>query len=286
MGSQHEPLITEFWCHSCSHIIRFVEEEDVDQLVCPFCLSSFVEEIDINSSHEILTVGPDLVLYEWIPVLRSLQNSLLRLGVERYNESQSDDNYDILQKKLHREAVIEKLLDAIVVINRHQGIESSLSFGPQLDRILEYLSENPPSRYHTDDLLMPKLNTLLRFIDDCNCANKGVLTVRIDQSARGEKCTICLDDFVVGQEASKVPCKHMFHCKCIKTWLEVHNSCPVCRFELPGEVLRCTTGDANSGRRSPRRGRRFWMHSRWLFCMGLCREQGQSSATTSPLGTR
>lgn len=43
----------------------------------------------------------------------------------------------------------------------------------------------------------------------------------------GHVCTICLTkDF---KTWSQMPCNHKFHSSCVTTWLEQHNSCPLCR---------------------------------------------------------
>lgn len=46
-------------------------------------------------------------------------------------------------------------------------------------------------------------------------------------------CSICLMEVEKEQETVLVPCGHMFHTPCLLKWLELHNSCPVCRYELP-----------------------------------------------------
>lgn len=46
-------------------------------------------------------------------------------------------------------------------------------------------------------------------------------------------CPICLEDFLVGTEASSMPvCSHVFHSRCIVPWLSKKKPCPLCRSEL------------------------------------------------------
>jgi len=48
------------------------------------------------------------------------------------------------------------------------------------------------------------------------------------------KCAVCLEDFEVGSEMVELPCSHRFHGEnCVKPWLRMHSSCPVCRYEMP-----------------------------------------------------
>ncbi|KVI05183.1 Zinc finger, RING/FYVE/PHD-type [Cynara cardunculus var. scolymus] len=54
-----------------------------------------------------------------------------------------------------------------------------------------------------------------------------------DSSGNATCCSICLQDFEVGNSAGIFPkCDHKFHPECISQWLRTHNSCPVCRRSL------------------------------------------------------
>ncbi|KAJ1255024.1 hypothetical protein BS78_K296600 [Paspalum vaginatum] len=48
-------------------------------------------------------------------------------------------------------------------------------------------------------------------------------------------CPVCLEDYAPGERAREMPCRHRFHANCIVPWLEMHSSCPVCRFQLPAD---------------------------------------------------
>lgn len=50
-------------------------------------------------------------------------------------------------------------------------------------------------------------------------------------------CVICLGDFQDKEHIIRLPCLHVFHSDCVKSWLGSHNSCPTCKFELTFENL-------------------------------------------------
>ena len=47
-------------------------------------------------------------------------------------------------------------------------------------------------------------------------------------------CSICLEDFEVGEEIIELRCdsKHIFHLDCIKGWAKKNKTCPLCRSDI------------------------------------------------------
>ncbi|KAK8443829.1 hypothetical protein SEVIR_9G039600v4 [Setaria viridis] len=93
--------------------------------------------------------------------------------------------------------------------------------GPGLDILLQRLAESDLSRSGTPPAKKEAVDSLP--------------TVNIKELLG---CSVCLEDFEMGAEAKQMPCQHKFHPHCILPWLELHSSCPVCRFQLPTEETK------------------------------------------------
>lgn len=109
--------------------------------------------------------------------------------------------------------------------------------GPGLDLLLQHLAENDPNRYGTPPAEKEVIEALP--------------TVVVKETSQ---CSVCLDDLEIRSEAKEMPCKHKFHSRCILPWLELHSSCPVCRFQLPASQskLQSSNGSVSNNAESER----------------------------------
>ncbi|XP_013170034.1 PREDICTED: E3 ubiquitin-protein ligase RNF126-like [Papilio xuthus] len=65
-------------------------------------------------------------------------------------------------------------------------------------------------------------------------------TITAEQAAENTTCSICWENFLEGESVSRLECLHMYHSTCIRPWLQLHATCPICRRSLlvqppPGE---------------------------------------------------
>ena len=150
---------------------------------------------------------------------------------DRDRERERERDRVILINPFNQTVIVQGSFDS----NRGQGENQShigslgdYFIGPGLDLLLQHLAENDPNRYGTPPAQKEAIEALP--------------TVTIKDNLQ---CSVCLDDFEMGAEAKQMPCKHKFHSGCILPWLELHSSCPVCRFQLPADETKRDSDDGS-----------------------------------------
>ncbi|KJZ75059.1 hypothetical protein HIM_05545 [Hirsutella minnesotensis 3608] len=73
--------------------------------------------------------------------------------------------------------------------------------------------------------------------DTKSSVKQSQIAVSACESADGHAgCSICTDDFTVGEDVRVLPCNHQFHPNCVDPWLvNVSGTCPLCRLDLRPE---------------------------------------------------
>ena len=53
-------------------------------------------------------------------------------------------------------------------------------------------------------------------------------TIHVDQTHLTDHCTICMEEYTLGQPLKLLPCKHVFHTNCIENYLKEYSvQCPL-----------------------------------------------------------
>ncbi|KAL3821229.1 hypothetical protein ACJIZ3_007134 [Penstemon smallii] len=98
----------------------------------------------------------------------------------------------------------------------YMSYEELLALGEQIGSVGTGLSE---------DVILKKLKTRI-FTSSAACVNLGDGTC-LDQQIN--LCAICQTDYENEENIGTLDCGHEYHRECIKKWLLVKNTCPVCK---------------------------------------------------------
>ena len=104
-----------------------------------------------------------------------------------------------------------------------------------------------------DDLSEPLLKSIPADSVSSNSNKKKSLSdSSLAQTSTGfewnSSCSICLDEYELGEKLRVLPCRHMFHTDCILPWLtERQGLCPLCKYQ----VLPDNDEEANEEANSP-----------------------------------
>ncbi|XP_072953497.1 probable E3 ubiquitin-protein ligase RHC1A [Typha angustifolia] len=186
-----------FWCYECRSATRIISSPS-SEVFCPRCSGRFLLEIDFPRP--------------------ALSPEVISLPCIRFHPSRSQNAFDNLpRRRLPTPPIptppMERSIPPTVTTEDYFT-------GPNLNNLIEELTQNdrpgPPPAPPSTIAAMPTVLVSEAHLTD------------------GSQCPVCKEEFELGEEAREMPCKHVYHSDCIVPWLSIHNSCPVCRFQLPG----------------------------------------------------
>jgi len=202
--------MSRYWCYSC--VQSFVGEPE-EVVLCPHCDSDFIERredvynsVDLSldeedeNSEEEYRIGPF-----------GLEHLLM--GRPNLNPNGRIDVAELARWLMG--VRIDSNGPAVQVV----GNLGDYGFGQSFDDILnrsfeEHKGSGPPPASKRE------LNRLKK------------LTITEEHIASAMQCSVCHEKYVLDDKCHALPCQHVYHQDCIIPWLNLHNTCPICRFEL------------------------------------------------------
>lgn len=247
-----------YYCFQCNRTVRVAPYNSSD-LICPRCFGQFICEINIPRPRLVVDFtahdpSPEARLLEALSIMldppirrfnpetqtrrprRATQEVPVRRRTGDHHPTQTQTEPEPGIQHRPRTWVILQPVDPssnsdsntfqpVIYPGGRQGpiprgVDSrDYFFGPGFNELIDQITENdrqgPPP--------VPERGI------------NAIPTVKIESKNLKENshCPVCQEEFEIGGEARELPCKHIYHSDCIVPWLRLHNSCPICRQEIP-----------------------------------------------------
>eukprot|EP00252_Welwitschia_mirabilis_P021906 TRINITY_DN5753_c1_g1_i5.p1 TRINITY_DN5753_c1_g1~~TRINITY_DN5753_c1_g1_i5.p1 ORF type:complete len:311 (-),score=16.26 TRINITY_DN5753_c1_g1_i5:148-1080(-) len=219
---------TRYWCHQCEDQIE-TEIMEEGEMACRRCKGTFVEEIE--------EINPP-------PQDQNSANARNASGARRVIVL--EDGASVLPFQARPRVFVMRQGSGDTEIPLPGGIFGDYFLGNGIETLLQRLMENDPNHYGSPPAAPAAVESMptIRVSCDsmksdeylsCDKTYKSTVSSKSGEGLNSGdlQCPVCFDDFEIGGEAKQMPCKHIFHEYCILPWLKMHNTCPVCRYEMP-----------------------------------------------------
>ncbi|KAH0988714.1 hypothetical protein GBA52_000197 [Prunus armeniaca] len=207
-----------FWCQHCQRTIRIASSNPY-AILCPFCSTEFNHELDILSPRLVndhLTPSPAAQLLQTLSLILDPMHQRAREQTE--NEDHGRSWITLQFDRPPRSSPRQIVPPLVPLANNSEDVVNDVIGGTWT---VENDRPGPP----------PAPASAIRALP--------LVKVTEGQVMNDPTCPVCKEVFAVGGEVREMPCKHLYHSDCILPWLHIHNTCPVCRYELQEEGTSC-----------------------------------------------
>jgi len=247
----------KFFCHGCNSYLngnQVSEVEETAELVCQLCRLSCIEEVEsaaaTDGSADAGSGVQNVVQSEQAQQRqphrprrpRQFRNPFLNLE-ESYgthsqfvqflvvNSAPNADNgnatgnegnpFDFSANEMRAEYGSQA---PFLVILQNTAVLGDYAFGgeQEFQQLIERIMQSDPNHFGTPPAAESAIKELPRTTIDASTIHKF----------QGDVCVVCHEQWTEGKQVVTMPCKHSFDEECLLPWLEIHNSCPTCRYEI------------------------------------------------------
>ncbi|XP_053906900.1 E3 ubiquitin-protein ligase RNF115 [Cuculus canorus] len=284
-----------FFCHSCKGEIS----PKLPEYTCPRCESGFIEEVTDDSSFLDGSSADDSQSTQFTELWDHLDHTMFFPDFRPFLSSNSldqDSRDNERGHQAHADLWGPSRPPRLPMTRRYRSRGSSRpDRSPAIEGIIQQIfaefftnSEIPGSLHpfswsgmlHSNpgdyawgqsglDAIVTQLlgqleNTGPPPADKEKISSLPTVTVTQEQVDTGLECPVCKEEYTVAEQVRQLPCNHFFHSNCIVPWLELHDTCPVCRKSLKGEDSTRQTPNPEPAA-SNSFGSDSHLHDRWTF---------------------
>ncbi|CAG9861146.1 unnamed protein product [Phyllotreta striolata] len=263
----------KFYCHRCNNYFTNASAN----FTCPHCSDGFIEELQDTpdntdyDNYEMIDVedseGTDQIMHDL------MSNLPLHLMEERRTRTRSEGGHPMVSSgngrryanraRIGRPRTLTRIASANLRQHQHIPFENiiqdfilNLGVGVNWGTTgnMQLFLGNPGDyawgREGLDAIVTQLLNQMestgpppvsKEIIDAL-----PVVEVTDEQVSAKLQCSVCWEDFQSRENVRQLPCLHIYHEPCIRPWLELHGTCPICRQNLGSNEQRNSDNNQDS----------------------------------------